>query len=96
MKSTNENWATVENFSRFVNGMNGGKDAGVSGRLPGFATYTEIGDSIVAQEKELTEEELDTLLDLYDIIDPVPTSAGVACELCGQYVDRYMRCGCDD
>ena len=74
MKSIKD-WATVENFSRHVNGMNGG--------------------SIVAQEKELTEEELDTLLDLYDIIDPVPASAGVACELCGQYVDLYGRCGCD-
>jgi hypothetical protein len=93
MKSIKD-WATVENFSAFIAGMNGGKDAGVSGRLPGFATYTEI-DGSIAQEKELTEEELDTLLDLYDIIDPVPTSAGVACELCGQYVDRYGRCGCD-
>ena len=87
MKSTNKNWATVENFSRYVAGRNGGKDAGVSGRLPEFATYEEIEGEIL-----YTDTEVDRLL-LEEHFRP---AAGVACELCGQYVDRYMRCGCDD
>jgi hypothetical protein len=41
------NWATIENFSAVVAGMNGGKDAKVNGRLPGFAAYVERNGEII-------------------------------------------------
>ena len=79
MRSLND-WATVENFSRYIAGMNGGKDAGVSGQFV---------------SGQLSDAELDVLLNLYDIIDPPPI-AGVRCELCEEYVDQNGNCGCDD
>ena len=47
------NWATIENFSAVVAGMNGGKDAKVNGRLPRFATYEEIEGEILYADSEV-------------------------------------------
>ena len=81
-----KDWATVENFSRFVAGMNGGKDGGTHGCLPGFASYEEIEGEI---------EYSDTEVNILMLNAQLRPTAGVACELCGEYVDRYGRCACD-
>ena len=84
---TISNWATVENFSAFIAGMNGGKDGGTHGRLPGFAVYVERDGSIVCEDEEEQEEEDDrddeALQDDFDCanIDGVPLGAKIAGEI---------------
>lgn len=90
-------------------GLNGGEDGGTNGRL-GFARYAEVGGAIVCEEEidYSDDPEVDAAIQLDEIVHPLLSAqalfggalerwifAGVACELCGEYVDRYGRCGCD-